>query len=116
MSGRQIERSFRVNPGLAEDYAGDVFWERRAIAARYLPQRRLLAMIDDADEVVRRVLAYRLPVEELGPLMSDPDREVRITVADRLVPEQRERLSEDPDFREVARRGLEKDEVFGRSR
>jgi hypothetical protein len=66
--------------------------------------------------VVRRVLAYRLPVEELGPLMSDPDREVRITVADRLVPEQRERLSEDPDFREVARRGLEKDEVFGRSR
>lgn len=34
MSGRQIERFFRTNPGLAQDYAGDAFWERRAIAAR----------------------------------------------------------------------------------
>ena len=34
MSGRQIERFFRTNPTLAQDYAGDGFWERRAIAAR----------------------------------------------------------------------------------
>ena len=34
MSGRQIERFFRTKPGLAQDYAGDAFWERRALAAR----------------------------------------------------------------------------------
>ncbi|MCG8044306.1 MAG: (Fe-S) protein, partial [Candidatus Thiodiazotropha endolucinida] len=83
-SGRQIARFFNINPDLAEHYAGDEFWERRAIAARYLSQQRLLQMIDDPDEVVRRVLAYRLPVENLGPLITDPDRDVRITVADRL--------------------------------
>ena len=85
MSGRQIERFFRQNPGKAEDYAGDEFWERRAIAARYLSQQRLLELIDDPDEVVRRVLAYRLPLDQLEPLITDSDREVRVTVADRLV-------------------------------
>ena len=64
MSGRQIERFFRENPDLAQGYTGDDFWERRAIAARYISQQRLLELIDDPDEVVRRVLAYRLPVDE----------------------------------------------------
>ena len=73
MSGRQIERFFRENPDLAEDYRGDGFWERRAIAARYLSQRRLRELLHDPDEVVRRVLAYRLPETELVELMDDPD-------------------------------------------
>ena len=98
MSGRQIERFFRENPTLAEDYAGDEFWERRAIAARYLSQKRLLEMVNDPDEVVRRVLAWRLPVSELGRLINDEDREVRVTVADRLPPEQLESLAKDPDY------------------
>ncbi len=98
MSGRQIERFFRVNPALADDYAGDVFWERRAIAARYLSQQKLLPLIHDPDEVVRRVLAYRLPIEALDPLIADPDREVRVMVADRLPPDRLERLAADPDY------------------
>ena len=98
MSGRQIERFFRVNPDLADDYAGDDFWERRAIAARYLSQKRLLTMLDDPDEVVRRALAYRLPVEALDALVADPDREVRITVADRLPAEKLEQMADDPDY------------------
>ena len=98
MSGRQIERFFRENPDLAEDYRGDDFWEWRAIAARYLSQQRLLELIDDPDEVVRRVLAYRLPVDELDRLIDDPDREVRITVADRIPRHQLERLARDSDY------------------
>ena len=47
MSGRQIERFFRENPDLAKDYTGDEFWERRAIAARYISQQRLLDLIND---------------------------------------------------------------------
>ena len=98
MSGRQIERFFRENPDLADDYRGDTFWERRAIAARYLSQRRLLELRNDPDEVVRRVLAYRLPVEDLVNLVDDPDREVRITVADRIAPGHLERLAVDRDY------------------
>ena len=98
MSGRQIERFFRVNPDLADDYAGDAFWERRAIAARYVSQQKLMPLIADPDEVVRRVLAYRLPIEALDPLISDPDREVRITVADRVPLDRLERLAADPDY------------------
>jgi hypothetical protein len=86
MSGRQIERFFRRNPAFADDYAGDEFWERRAIAARYLSQQRLMTLINDPDEVVRRVLAYRLPIDALDLLIDDEDREVRITIADRLPP------------------------------
>ncbi|MET0050501.1 MAG: 4Fe4S-binding leucine-rich repeat protein, partial [Candidatus Thiodiazotropha sp.] len=97
VSGRQIARFFKINPDLAEFYAGDEFWERRAIAARYLSQQKLLQMLDDPDEVVRRVLAYRLPVDELDPLVHDPDREVRITVADRLPAEELEQLVKDED-------------------
>ena len=58
-SGRQIDRFFRVNPGYAEHYLQDEFWERRAIAARYAPQKALQALINDEDEVVRRIYAER---------------------------------------------------------
>ena len=34
-SGRQIDRFMRANPELAINYLNDLFWERRAIAARY---------------------------------------------------------------------------------
>ncbi|MAA60617.1 MAG: (Fe-S) protein, partial [Pseudomonadales bacterium] len=40
-SGRQIDRFFRINPELAPLYTQDKFWERRAIAARYLPVEKL---------------------------------------------------------------------------
>ena len=74
MSGRQIARFFTQNPDLVDLYAGDEYWERRALAARYLSHQRLLQMLDDPDKVVRRVLADRLPVDELTVLINDPDR------------------------------------------
>ena len=83
-SGRQIDRFFRVNPEFAIQFLSDAFWERRAIAVRYVPQRELLSMTKDPDEAVRRAVAYRLPREQLHCMMHDVDREVRITVADRL--------------------------------
>ncbi len=97
-SGRQIDRFFRVNPQYAINYLQDDFWERRAIAVRYVPVTSLQALINDPDEAVRRAVAYRLPREELNALMNDEDREVRITVADRLPMEQLEKMADDPDY------------------
>ena len=97
-SGRQIDRFFRVNPSFALDYTQDEFWERRAIAARYLPTNRLQPLLQDPDEAVRRVLAYRVPLEWLPALINDTDREVRITVADRLPEQQLELMAADPDY------------------
>jgi LRV protein FeS4 cluster len=64
-SGRQIDRFFRAHPGFAADYTQDGFWERGAIAARYLPASQLQPLLTDPDEAVRRVLAYRVPLEWL---------------------------------------------------
>ena len=97
-SGRQIDRFFRVNPGYAAHYLQDPFWERRAIAARYAPQKALLALIDDEDEVVRRVVAYRLPAQQLQTWINDPDREVRMTVAERIDIDHLETLATDHDY------------------
>ncbi len=97
-SGRQIDRFFRNNPQVAEQYLTDEFWERRAIAVRYAPVEALTPLIRDSDEVVRRAVAYRLPREQLAALLQDEDREVRITVADRLPLEQLEQLAADPDY------------------
>jgi len=60
-------------------YLHDTFWERRAIAVRYAPQKSLTDLIHDEDEVVRRAVAYRLPQSQLTQLLNDPDREVRMT-------------------------------------
>lgn len=97
-SGRQIDRFFRINPQYAINYLQDDFWERRAIAVRYVPVTALKQLINDPDEAVRRAVAYRLPREELHVLMNDEDREVRITVADRLPMEMLEKMADDPDY------------------
>ena len=59
-SGRQIDRFLKRNPELAPDYLCDVFWERRAIAVRYVPTDAVLALIDDEDEVVRRLFTVSM--------------------------------------------------------
>lgn len=97
-SGRQIDRFFRNNPALADSYLEDSFWETRAIAIRYASQQRLIGLINDEDEVVRRAVAYRLPIEDLELLAKDQDREVRITVADRLPLNKVEIMVDDDDY------------------
>ncbi len=97
-SGRQIDRFFRLNPAYAEQYLHDNFWEHRAIAVRYAPQKALVELINDVDEVVRRAVTYHIPQTQLIHLIGDPDREVRMTVADRIAPEDLEKLANDPDY------------------
>src|SRR5574343_677168 len=96
-SGRQIDRFLRQNRDEAEKYLDDIFWERRAIAARYAPIDTIFRLKADPDEVVRRVVATRLPVEQLEGMISDPDREVRLSVAARLPEPQLIRLVNDDD-------------------
>lgn len=97
-SGRQMDRFLKVNPQLAELYLADSFWERRAVAVRYVDPALLPGLIKDSDEAVRRAVAYRLPRDQLVALMNDEDREVRITVADRLPLEEVENMAADPDY------------------
>jgi hypothetical protein len=97
-SGRQIDRFLKRNPQFAPDYLGDGFWERRAIAARYAPLELIRKLPQDADEVVRRVVASRLPVNELNEYLYDTDREVRMTVAERIAPEHLTVLLGDEDY------------------
>lgn len=66
-SGRQIDRFLRTNPEEAELYLADIFWERRAIAARYAPEELISPLQRDSDEVVRRVVASRIPLDQLPP-------------------------------------------------
>jgi len=77
MSGRQIERCFRVTPDLADDYRGDAFWEHRAIAARRLPPGRLLRMMLDTDSAIRKTVAHRLPAESPLRMSRDSAPDVR---------------------------------------
>jgi hypothetical protein len=97
-SGRQIDRFLSRNPEYAEACLNDLFWERRAIAVRYVARERVAELVHDPDEVVRRAVAIRLPIDELAALRHDPDREVRITVAARLPVEQLERMIDDTDY------------------
>lgn len=113
-SGRQIDRFMRNNPGLANHYLDDNFWETRAIAVRYASQQQLLKLIDDRDEVVRRAVAYRIPADELYAMIDDEDREVRITVADRISPQHLEQMADDDDYlvRVYVSRRLPKGRLF----
>ena len=77
-SGRQIDRFMRRNPQEASKFLDDLFWERRAIAARHAPAEEVYRLRDDVDEVVRRVVVTRLPEALLVTMLSDPDREVRL--------------------------------------
>jgi hypothetical protein len=98
VSGRRIDRFLRAHPDLAGDYLADVFWERRAIAARYASLEAIRPLAKDPDEVVRRVVASRLSPAEAAGMMGDPDREVRITVAHRVDHDRLLKMAGDPDY------------------
>lgn len=81
---RRIDRFFRWNPALAKDYLGHLYFEVRAVAAKYADVFHLPALLADPDATVRWSAVARLPRRFLLRLREDPDREVRIRVAARL--------------------------------
>src|SRR5574343_1638080 len=97
-SGRQIDRFLRQNKEEAGKFLDDIFWERRAIAARYATVDAIFRRKSDPDEVVRHVVVTRLPVEQLATMVADPDREVRLSVAARLPEPLLVQLIDDPDY------------------
>jgi LRV iron-sulfur cluster protein/leucine rich repeat (LRR) protein len=94
----RIDRFFRYNPLLAEDWLAHRYFEVRAIAVRFANVFRVAALADDPDETVRASVAMRVPQTILRKLMRDPDREVRIRVAQRLAPATLPALLADPDY------------------
>jgi len=81
---RRVERFFKHNPQLANDYLTHPYFEVRALAARHADAFRLPPLLGDVDEVVRWAAVSRLPYRFLLELRDDPHREVRIRVAGRL--------------------------------
>lgn len=81
---KRIDRFFKWNPGLGNEYLDHPYFEVRAIACRHADVFLLQRLIDDEDETVRLSVAVRLPLKQAVKLRNDPHREVRIRVAMRL--------------------------------
>lgn len=95
---RRIDRFFRWNPAVANEYLNHPYFEVRAVAAKYADMFHLPALLEDEDETVRWSAAQRLPQRYLEQLAGDTHREVRIRVANRLEPARLTRMIRDPDY------------------
>lgn len=63
---RRVDRFFRHNPGMADDYLDHPYDEVRAIAARYCSLFRLTPLLDDPEPEVRVGAVLRLPQSRIG--------------------------------------------------
>ena len=112
---RRIDRFFRWNPKLAQEYITHPYFEVRAVAAKYLDIFHLQRLLHDPDETVRQSVVLRLPANsrQIKALKSDPDREVRIRVAQRLETHELKAMATDPDYyvRQVVARRLPLDKL-----
>ncbi len=95
---RRVDRFFRWNPELGNQYLTHPYFEVRAIGARHADVFKLPALIEDEDETVRMSIAMRLPQRLLLKMVRDPHREVRIRVAQRLEADQLKTMTADPDY------------------
>jgi len=95
---KRIDRFFKWNPHLGNDYLAHPYFEVRAIACRHADVFRLHALIDDEDETVRLSVAVRLPLGQTVRLRNDPHREVRIRVAMRLEGSELLAMKDDEDY------------------
>lgn len=95
---KRIDRFFKWNPHLGNDYLAHPYFEVRAIACRHADVFRLQQLIADEDETVRMSVAVRLPLGQALRLRDDPDREVRIRVAMRLEGSELLAMKDDPDY------------------
>lgn len=95
---KRIDRFFRWNPALGNDFLDHPYFEVRAIACRHADVFRLLSLIGDEDETVRLSVAVRLPLPQVVKLRDDPHREVRIRVAMRLEGRELLAMAGDADY------------------
>lgn len=95
---KRIDRFFRWNPALSNQFLHHPYFEVRAIACRHADVFRLMALIDDEDETVRLSVAVRLPLAQTVRLREDPHREVRIRVAMRLEGRELLAMAGDEDY------------------
>lgn len=95
---KRIDRFFRWNPQVSNDYLAHPYFEVRAIACRQADVFRLQPLIDDEDETVRLSVAVRLPLTQAVRLRNDPHREVRIRVAMRLEGRELLAMADDDDY------------------
>ncbi|HSD36047.1 MAG TPA: 4Fe4S-binding leucine-rich repeat protein [Rhodocyclaceae bacterium] len=95
---KRVDRFFKWNAHLSNDYLTHPYFEVRAIACRAADVFRLQQLIDDEDETVRLSVAVRLPLGQAVRLRSDPHREVRIRVAMRLEGRELLAMKDDEDY------------------
>jgi LRV protein FeS4 cluster len=95
---KRVDRFFKWNPHLGNDYLGHDYFEVRAIACRHADVFRLQHLIHDEDETVRLSVAVRLPLAQTARLRNDPHREVRIRVAMRLEGSELLAMKDDEDY------------------
>ncbi|GAA5172059.1 4Fe4S-binding leucine-rich repeat protein [Viridibacterium curvum] len=95
---KRVDRFFKWNPHLGNDFLGHPYFEVRAIACRHADVFRLQSLIHDEDETVRLSVAVRLPLGQTVRLRDDPHREVRIRVAMRLEGSELLAMKDDEDY------------------
>ena len=95
---KRVDRFFKWNPHLSNDYLTHPYFEVRAIACRAADVFHLQQLIDDEDETVRLSVAVRLPLGQTVRLRNDPHREVRIRVAMRLEGSELLAMKDDEDY------------------
>jgi hypothetical protein len=94
----RVDRFFRWNPEVADEWLNHPYFEVRAIAARRASVFRLAVLTSDVDETVRASVALRLPLRLVAQMAKDPHREVRIRIAQRLPPQLLVSLCDDEDY------------------
>lgn len=95
---KRVDRFFKWNAQLSNDFLTHPYFEVRAIACRHADVFRLQQLIDDEDETVRLSVAVRLPLAQTARLREDPHREVRIRVAMRLEGSELLVMKDDADY------------------
>ena len=95
---KRVDRFFKWNPQVSNQYLSHPYFEVRAIACRRADIFHLQRLIGDEDETVRLSVAVRLPLSQVVRLRQDPHREVRIRVAMRLEGSELLTMKDDEDY------------------
>ena len=81
---RRIDAFFSKNSELAGAYIDHLYFEVRALAAKYASLFQIVRLMTDREPEVRAMAALRLPLSRVKDMRGDKDRAVRIACALRL--------------------------------